>query len=89
VAADDISIKDKLKVRKGQCPRKKSKSILLFSSGFVDVKFGPDSFISERAEKFSNVYTVINQIGQGGYAKVYKVVHKNTRIVRAMKSKRC
>ena len=54
---------------------------------FVDVKIGADSFISERAGKFSDFYRILSRIGEGGYGQVFKVQHKKTGLIRAMKSR--
>lgn len=61
----------------------KSKSTLL---GHIDLKISPESFISENTGKFNDCYRIIGSVGQGGYGQVFKVQHKNTGIIRAMKS---
>lgn len=63
--------------------------VIFLYAGHVDHKFGPESFISEKNGKFSDVYKVLASIGEGGYGKVFKVEHKSSQIIRAMKSKPC
>lgn len=53
---------------------------------YIDIKIGADSFISEKAGKFSDYYKIMNRIGEGGYGQVFKVQHKITGFIRAMKS---
>lgn len=55
-------------------------------TGHIDVKISPQSFISENSGKFADYYKILASIGQGGYGQVYKVQHKNTGMIRAMKS---
>lgn len=52
---------------------------------YIDVKIGADSFISEKAGKFSDYYRILSRIGEGGYGQVFKVQHKKTGLIRAMK----
>lgn len=59
------------------------------SSAILDiVKIGPDSFRNLKDNRFSDDYTIINCIGQGGYGKVYRVKHNSMGYIRAMKSKK-
>ena len=59
-----------------------------YSSAILEsVKIGTDSFRTVKDHKFSDDYTIINCIGQGGYGKVYKVKHNQMGHTRAMKSK--
>ncbi len=53
---------------------------------YIDIKIGADSFVSERAGKFSDYYRIISRIGEGGYGQVFKVQHKKSGLIRAMKS---
>jgi serine/threonine protein kinase len=50
------------------------------------MKIGSSSFVSERAGRFTSFYRIISRIGEGGYGQVYKVQHKKTGMIRAMKS---
>lgn len=54
--------------------------------GYIDLKISPESFISENTSKFSDYYRILSSIGQGGYGQVFKVQHKNSGLIRAMKS---
>lgn len=54
---------------------------------YIDVKIGADSFISEKTGKFSDYYRILSRIGEGGYGQVFKVQHKKTGLIRAMKSR--
>lgn len=57
------------------------------SSALLDgVKIGTDSFRILKDNKFTDDYMIINCIGEGGYGKVYKVVHTSMGHTRAMKS---
>jgi serine/threonine protein kinase len=51
------------------------------------MKISPESFINERNGQFSDFYKILSSIGQGGYGQVFKVQHKNTGLIRAMKSR--
>ena len=52
------------------------------------MKIGSSSFVSERTGRFTSFYRIITRIGEGGYGQVYKVQHKKTGMIRAMKSTR-
>jgi calcium-dependent protein kinase len=55
--------------------------------GFINIKIAPESFISEKTDKFSDFYKILTSVGQGGYGQVFKVQHKNSGLIRAMKSR--
>lgn len=54
---------------------------------YIDIKIGAESFISEKTGKFSDYYKTISRIGEGGYGQVFKVQHKKSSLIRAMKSR--
>lgn len=54
--------------------------------GYIEIKIGAESFISEKAGKFSDFYRILSRIGEGGYGQVFKVQHKKSNLIRAMKS---
>ena len=54
---------------------------------YIDIKIGAESFISAKTGKFSDYYKILSRIGEGGYGQVFKVQHKKSGLVRAMKSK--
>lgn len=54
---------------------------------YIDIKIGAESFISEKSGKFSDYYRIMSRIGEGGYGQVFKVQHKKTGLIRAMKSR--
>lgn len=67
-------------------PRRRKKK--RYSSAILEtVKIGTDSFRTLKDHKFSDDYTILNCIGQGGYGKVYKCKHNTMGYTRAMKSK--
>lgn len=51
------------------------------------MKIGPENFINEKTGKFSDCYQILTRLGEGGYGQVFKVVHKKSQLVRAMKSR--
>lgn len=51
------------------------------------MKIGPENFINEKTGKFSDYYQILTRLGEGGYGQVFKVVHKKSQLVRAMKSR--
>lgn len=51
------------------------------------MKIGTDTFRIVKNESYKNAYKIIGYIGQGGYGKVYKVEHRVSKQIRAMKSK--
>lgn len=66
--------------------RSKCKSDL--NTAFIpDMKIGPENFINERTGKFSDYYQILTRLGEGGYGQVFKVVHKKSQLMRAMKSR--
>ena len=50
------------------------------------MKIGADNFRIVNQQKFRDVYSLRGFIGQGGYGKVYRVMHRKSKEVRAMKS---
>lgn len=58
----------------------------LWSAATIDMKIGSSSFVSERTGRFTSFYRIVARIGEGGYGQVYKVQHKKTGMIRAMKS---
>ena len=50
------------------------------------MKIGSSSFVSERSGRFTSFYRIVTRIGEGGYGQVYRVQHKKTGMIRAMKS---
>ena len=50
------------------------------------IKISTNSFRTLKLHDFKKTYKLLKCIGQGGYGKVYKVVHKSFKDVRAMKS---
>ncbi len=64
----------------------KSAAQLSSSRVDIDIKIGYESFVSENNGKFSDYYRILNRIGEGGYGQVFKVQHKKSGLIRAMKS---
>ena len=55
------------------------------SSPNVTIKFGKKDFVGKFEGVFLDSYDVIRQLGKGGYGKVYEVMNKKTREIRACK----
>jgi calcium-dependent protein kinase len=51
----------------------------------ISLKINSSVFIKEINENPFEQYELINKLGEGGYGKVYKVKHKKTAVIRAMK----
>ena len=49
------------------------------------IKFGKKDFVGKFEGVFLDSYDVIRQLGKGGYGKVYEVMNKKTREIRACK----
>lgn len=52
----------------------------------MDIKVGPEIFVSLKEGGVGKQYKIGRTIGEGAYGKVYLVTHRSTNIVRAMKS---
>ena len=50
------------------------------------MKVSVDIFVSLKKGSFSLQYNIGEVLGEGAYGKVWKVTHKTTKIMRAMKS---
>lgn len=48
--------------------------------------FGPENFVQTKSSSFALDYLLIKCVGEGSYGKVFRVVHRKTDLVRAMKS---
>ena len=66
--------------------RAKCKQCNMTIAFIPDMKIGPENFINEKTGKFSDFYQILTRLGEGGYGQVFKVVHKKSQLVRAMKS---
>lgn len=63
-------------------------NVVSFDTAFIpDMKIGPENFINEKSGKFSDYYQILTRLGEGGYGQVFKVVHKKSQLIRAMKSR--
>lgn len=50
-----------------------------------NIKINNDLFISEKQTKFEDNYVLLKELGEGSFGKVYKVKHKATGLIRAVK----
>jgi hypothetical protein len=66
--------------------QKKLQSNINVRKAMLIISLVMESFISEKHGKFSDVYKVLAAIGEGGYGKVFKVQHRGSLLIRAMKS---
>ena len=48
------------------------------------IKFGKKDFVGKFEGVFLDNYDVIKQLGKGGYGKVYRVMNKKTKEIRAV-----
>lgn len=49
------------------------------------IKINNDIFISEKQSKFDDNYITLKELGEGSFGKVFKVKHKSTNLIRAVK----